>query len=403
MNIFLLFCFYSSQPKSWEFTLSQSVWSWRILRTSLASSKATALCHISTSSTTTAIWQLSGRLPTPSFTLMLIFWWLCFGCQQLCVVLYSKKNVIYKFPFRLARGREEWESAALQNANTKCNGLLPVWGPHVPESAFATCLARWRHVLGHIHRERNAFSFWVTKWILLCCIAVMQAQHISSRVHRPTGAHLPAQHPRHQTAVPSLCYWTVTKCRLWRRGPREQHPPHSLHHPHSALCAQHVRGFCLFVCFSIDVLKLTLATDVCIGADFLMKLVPCLLVRLFSKSYFDTTCTQFHNTNSVPVVHELRHEKRRTCRVSRSSLVRNGWRAPMRLKDRIISPSWPFILCRLKSGGVHVCTSCGDSWSLHILARSLQSPQTSKILKYLVLFCLFFLLQLIQSSCCSFA
>ncbi len=44
---------------------------------------------------------------------------------------------------RLARGREEWDSAALQNANTKCNGLLPVWGPHVPESAFATCLARY--------------------------------------------------------------------------------------------------------------------------------------------------------------------------------------------------------------------------------------------------------------------
>ncbi|XP_062622353.1 E3 ubiquitin-protein ligase UBR4-like, partial [Saccostrea cucullata] len=43
---------------------------------------------------------------------------------------------------RHARGREEWESAALQNANTKCNGLLPLWGPHVQESAFATCLAR---------------------------------------------------------------------------------------------------------------------------------------------------------------------------------------------------------------------------------------------------------------------
>ncbi|KAL5011609.1 hypothetical protein ScPMuIL_010160, partial [Solemya velum] len=43
---------------------------------------------------------------------------------------------------RHARGREEWESAALQNANTKCNGLLPMWGPQVPESAFATCLAR---------------------------------------------------------------------------------------------------------------------------------------------------------------------------------------------------------------------------------------------------------------------
>jgi E3 ubiquitin-protein ligase UBR4 len=43
---------------------------------------------------------------------------------------------------RLARARDEWESAALQNANTRCNGLLPLWGPQVPESAFATCLAR---------------------------------------------------------------------------------------------------------------------------------------------------------------------------------------------------------------------------------------------------------------------
>ncbi|CAB3995920.1 E3 ubiquitin- ligase UBR4 [Paramuricea clavata] len=43
---------------------------------------------------------------------------------------------------RLARGRDEWESAALQNSNTKCNGLLPIWGPQVPESSFASCLAR---------------------------------------------------------------------------------------------------------------------------------------------------------------------------------------------------------------------------------------------------------------------
>lgn len=43
---------------------------------------------------------------------------------------------------RLARARDEWESAALQNANTRCNGLLPLWGPAVPESAFASCLAR---------------------------------------------------------------------------------------------------------------------------------------------------------------------------------------------------------------------------------------------------------------------
>ncbi|XP_047134256.1 E3 ubiquitin-protein ligase UBR4 isoform X2 [Hydra vulgaris] len=43
---------------------------------------------------------------------------------------------------RHARSRDEWESAALQNANTKCNGLLPLWGPEVSESAFASCLAR---------------------------------------------------------------------------------------------------------------------------------------------------------------------------------------------------------------------------------------------------------------------
>ena len=43
---------------------------------------------------------------------------------------------------RSARGREEWDSALLQNGNTKCNGLLPLWGPDVLESAFAACLAR---------------------------------------------------------------------------------------------------------------------------------------------------------------------------------------------------------------------------------------------------------------------
>jgi len=43
---------------------------------------------------------------------------------------------------RLARSRDEWESASLQNANTRCNGLIPLWGPHVTESAFAACLAR---------------------------------------------------------------------------------------------------------------------------------------------------------------------------------------------------------------------------------------------------------------------
>lgn len=43
---------------------------------------------------------------------------------------------------RLARGRDEWESASLQNANTRCNGLLPLWGPDVIESVFASCMTR---------------------------------------------------------------------------------------------------------------------------------------------------------------------------------------------------------------------------------------------------------------------
>lgn len=57
---------------------------------------------------------------------------------------------------RHARGREEWESAALQNANTRCNGLLPLWGPQVPESVFASCLARHNQYLQECTGVRDA-------------------------------------------------------------------------------------------------------------------------------------------------------------------------------------------------------------------------------------------------------
>ncbi|XP_023302423.2 protein purity of essence [Lucilia cuprina] len=43
---------------------------------------------------------------------------------------------------RSARGRDEWERASLQNANTRCNGLLPLWGPDVSEAAFSGCMTR---------------------------------------------------------------------------------------------------------------------------------------------------------------------------------------------------------------------------------------------------------------------
>jgi E3 ubiquitin-protein ligase UBR4 len=56
---------------------------------------------------------------------------------------------------RQARGREEWDSALLQNANTKCNGLLPIWGPNVAESAFASCLARHNTYLSEATNHRD--------------------------------------------------------------------------------------------------------------------------------------------------------------------------------------------------------------------------------------------------------
>eukprot|EP00095_Tigriopus_kingsejongensis_P009320 maker-scaffold486_size158769-snap-gene-0.26 protein:Tk09320 transcript:maker-scaffold486_size158769-snap-gene-0.26-mRNA-1 annotation:"e3 ubiquitin-protein ligase ubr4" len=57
---------------------------------------------------------------------------------------------------RQVRSRDEWESALLQNANTKCNGLLPLWGPSVAESAFAACLARHNTYLAEAaHSQRD--------------------------------------------------------------------------------------------------------------------------------------------------------------------------------------------------------------------------------------------------------
>merc|ERR1719445_1100875 len=56
---------------------------------------------------------------------------------------------------RQARARDEWESAALQNANTRCNGLLPLWGPAITESAFAACLARHNTYLAEVTGQRD--------------------------------------------------------------------------------------------------------------------------------------------------------------------------------------------------------------------------------------------------------
>lgn len=83
-------------------------------------------------------------------------------------------------------------------------------------------------------------------------------------------------------------------------------------------------------------------------------------------------------------VQGLRLGKRRTCRVSRSSHARNGWRAHTRLKDRTILPSWPCTSCHLNAGGLHEYTSYEDSWSTHMPARSRQSAPTSTTLTFFI-------------------
>ena len=47
-----------------------------------------------------------------------------------------------------ARARDKWESALLQNDDTKCYGLLPLWGPRITESAYAACSAKAQHLPG---------------------------------------------------------------------------------------------------------------------------------------------------------------------------------------------------------------------------------------------------------------
>lgn len=174
-------------------------------------------------------------------------------------------------------------------------------------------------------------------------LSFVQAQHISSGVHRSTGADLPTQHPWHKTAVSPLCYWTIIQRRhRWRRS-GEQHPPHSIHHPHCALRPQHVSSFSPSICILLQL---------CFWAWF----------------HFPVTSVQ-----------GLRLGRRRTCRVSRSSHVTSGWRARTRSKDRTTTLSWPCTSCLPNAGGVHAFTSYEDFWSPHMPARFQPSLQTSML------------------------
>jgi hypothetical protein len=52
----------------------------------------------------------------------------------------------------------------LQNANTRCNGLLPLWGPQVAEAAFASCLAKHNAYLLEATRCQCYKTFFLLRW-----------------------------------------------------------------------------------------------------------------------------------------------------------------------------------------------------------------------------------------------
>lgn len=117
----------------------------------------------------------------------------------------------------------------------------------------ATCTRiSLRYVLSKVksyistHKSRSFLHMAYSDSFLIGFLTAAQAQHISAGVHRPAGAHVPTQHPRHQTAVPPLCYWAIVQRGHRRRRTREQHPPHPLHHPHCPLRPQHVCTFLMY-------------------------------------------------------------------------------------------------------------------------------------------------------------
>ena len=46
---------------------------------------------------------------------------------------------------RNARIRNEWNCATIYNASTRCNALLPLWGPGIPQNIFSQCFSRYHN------------------------------------------------------------------------------------------------------------------------------------------------------------------------------------------------------------------------------------------------------------------
>ncbi|XP_071821604.1 E3 ubiquitin-protein ligase UBR4-like isoform X2 [Apostichopus japonicus] len=150
---------------------------------------------------------------------------------------------------RHARGRDEWESAVLQNANTKCNGLLPLWGPHVTEPSFASCLARHNVYLPECSGYREPTYHATLHDLKLLLLRYVQEQSFSSDSGgggRQSNMHL----------IPYMIHMALYVINTTRCVPREEknltsflkHPPskwvelsYELDGPHYyALLALHI-------------------------------------------------------------------------------------------------------------------------------------------------------------------
>ena len=115
---------------------------------------------------------------------------------------------------RQARARDEWESAALQNANTRCNGLLPLWGPGITESAYAACLARHNTYLAEVTGQRD-ISYQSTLQDLKLLISKF-AQERSFSVESGGGGPQSNLH-----LLPYLVHMALYVINTTRAGPRE--------------------------------------------------------------------------------------------------------------------------------------------------------------------------------------
>lgn len=310
----------------------------------------------------TAIWQQSG-----SYKHHHLLWW----CLE--DPLHSSCSLVvicaFYFYFRLARGREEWDSAALQNANTKCNGLLPVWGPHVPESAFATCLARLKACISTNAEKCFLHGAWCK------CLSNTFLYHTgTTHIFRSAQA---SGSPRTNSTstIPNCCSSALlpSSRSAWTQEAEAERATSTSSPTSSTLFSTSSTRMCISV---VCRKYLTVSTDA--------ELMHVWFMNKTQVFQFDCTSdiSHFHlrwfdSANVVAVVQGLRPERRRTSRVSRSNHVRNGLKPHMKLKGRTITPSWPCTSCHLSGGGALVCTSYGDFWSLHMLAKSRQCAQTS--------------------------